>query len=68
MGKRHWRPGRCRQVLDLSIAEGARHWVGDQSFAYQRGGVGGGVRGGVWHKASVSGRLPLAAPIGLGPN
>ena len=23
--------------------------------------------GRVWHKASVSGRLPLAAPIGLSP-
>ena len=27
----------------------------------------GGVEGGVWHKASVSDCLPLAAPIGLSP-
>ena len=31
---------------------------------YQRGTSGGG---GVWHKASVSDCLPLAAPIGLSP-
>ena len=30
-------------------------------------GGGGGLWGGVWHKASVSICLPLAAPIGLSP-
>ena len=29
--------------------------------------LGGSERGGVWHKASVSDYLPLAAPIGLSP-
>ena len=40
----------------------------DRLQTLHRVGVGPGVRkGGVWHKASVSRCLPLAAPIGLSP-